>query len=320
MAFYVTYILFWLLYCLVWGAFFVKQLGNRPKKLFWAFFSIAALLFAAPAIYLTHDIAVVSYLKDNYCNETMVEIKETVEFPGSVYWEDNVLGGFGADNRRWMVEHYLDGVHLQTLALNGNDGKFYVYHATKEDFKESSLIWQKITELERDYEEESKSTLRKTPEEKEVFLQKMQPNFQQRKNLREKIVKQRLKEILILLQNVRVLNNNETLQFKYVVKKSPILIPDWQNRYLYTDKMRIVDSSSGQIVARANRVLRYKYKTELDVVHSPSAIVGFTVCGLGKLHSLGEDVLFPQANHLRGLVSKKTRVFKISKFDYIVGN
>lgn len=54
-------------------------------------------------------------------------INEVIEVPGSVYWEDNVWPGFDEFGRNWMVEKYLDGKHLQSLALNGEDGNVYLY-------------------------------------------------------------------------------------------------------------------------------------------------------------------------------------------------
>lgn len=39
-----------------------------------------------------------------------------------------------------MVEQYLDEVHLKTLALNGEDGKIYLYRADGETFAESERM------------------------------------------------------------------------------------------------------------------------------------------------------------------------------------
>jgi len=55
------------------------------------------------------------------------EVRHVVDAPGSVCWIDNVWPGFDEYGRDWMVRSYLDGTHLQALALNGDDGKVYVY-------------------------------------------------------------------------------------------------------------------------------------------------------------------------------------------------
>ena len=57
-------------------------------------------------------------------------IKHTVEEPISIYWEDNVYSGFDEADSKLMVANYLDGVHLQTMALNTPDGKVKIYSYT----------------------------------------------------------------------------------------------------------------------------------------------------------------------------------------------
>ncbi len=42
--------------------------------------------------------------------------------------------------RRWMVGNYLDGRHLQVLALKGDDGKIYLYRADEESFSKSRAL------------------------------------------------------------------------------------------------------------------------------------------------------------------------------------
>ena len=61
------------------------------------------------------------------------EIHNVIESPLSVYWEDNVWPGFDEYGRDWMVKKYLDGKHLQILALNGDDGKIYLYKHNVEE-------------------------------------------------------------------------------------------------------------------------------------------------------------------------------------------
>ena len=54
-------------------------------------------------------------------------IEKVVEFPISVYWEDNVWPGFDTYGRHWMVKNYLDGIHiLSSWPLTVMTGK-YIY-------------------------------------------------------------------------------------------------------------------------------------------------------------------------------------------------
>lgn len=76
--------------------------------------------------------------------QTLQEIKRTVDAPGSVYWEDNVWPGYDPNYRLWMIDHLLDGNHLDTLAMNGEDGKIYLYRYgqgdTPEVFEDASQL------------------------------------------------------------------------------------------------------------------------------------------------------------------------------------
>jgi len=76
--------------------------------------------------------------------QTLQEIKRTVDAPGSVYWEDNVWPGYDPNYRLWMIDHLLDGKHLDTLAMNGEDGKVYLYRYgqgdTPEVFEDASQL------------------------------------------------------------------------------------------------------------------------------------------------------------------------------------
>lgn len=67
------------------------------------------------------------YYKLTKTPEDLISIKKVVEYPESVYWEDNALYGFGKWGRKYMVDAYLDGKYLKKLALLGSDGKIYSY-------------------------------------------------------------------------------------------------------------------------------------------------------------------------------------------------
>jgi len=99
-----------------------------------------------------------------YRMSPLQEIHQTISSPISVYWEDNVWPGFDEYGRHWMVENYLDGIHLQLLALNGEDGKIYLYRATAKDFAASeklrpgyTRIKQEIAALEKEAMEVGRS-------------------------------------------------------------------------------------------------------------------------------------------------------------------
>jgi hypothetical protein len=95
-------------------------------------------LLAAAMLFLTHDILITHILAYRICKaepQPKTFIKKTVEYPESIYWEDNIYPGFDEQDRLLMIRNYLDGVHLKTMALNGPDGTIYVYTATEEDWQ-----------------------------------------------------------------------------------------------------------------------------------------------------------------------------------------
>jgi len=88
-------------------------------------------------LFPTYDMLLQSMLLKYYSStRTLQQIKRTVEVPGSVYWEDNVWPGYDDKYRLWMIDHLLDGEHLASLAMNGPDGKIYLYRYGQGDTPE----------------------------------------------------------------------------------------------------------------------------------------------------------------------------------------
>jgi hypothetical protein len=103
--------------------FFNKKLHiGYAKKL------LISIAFLLP---FTYDIILTNILSAYYClvasPHPKTKIEKKVEYPISIYWEDNVYPGFSKEDRELMIINYLNGVHLKTMALNGDNGKIYVY-------------------------------------------------------------------------------------------------------------------------------------------------------------------------------------------------
>ncbi|PLY00605.1 MAG: hypothetical protein C0623_07015 [Desulfuromonas sp.] len=115
------------------------------KKIFkrrWLTWLTVAIVLLFP----TYDIIIQLSLLKYYelTRQPLQQISRTVDAPGSLYWEDNVWPGYSENYRLWMIDHLLDGEHLDTLAMNGPDGKIYLYRYGKGDipeiFNESSAL------------------------------------------------------------------------------------------------------------------------------------------------------------------------------------
>jgi len=120
---------------------------------------VIALLLIVPLGYLFHDIVITNLLSMYYCAQDpnpKTQIIKKVEYPESIYWEDNVYPGFSKEDRALMILNYLDGKHLKTMALNGADGKIYLYHLDAPLWKrfEASHASLKRAELYKAYAEE----------------------------------------------------------------------------------------------------------------------------------------------------------------------
>ncbi|OYZ56221.1 MAG: hypothetical protein B7Y17_07055, partial [Sulfuricurvum sp. 24-42-5] len=121
---------------------------------------IILILITSITIYAS-DVILSNTLGAYYCAQEpnpKTYIKHTVEEPISIYWEDNIYPGFDEADSKLMVTNYLDGVHLQTMALNTPDGKVRVYsyanipqsyvdlvkegYAVKKDWQEKDKIHQ----------------------------------------------------------------------------------------------------------------------------------------------------------------------------------
>lgn len=86
-----------------------------------------------------------------YGMQPLQEIKQTVESPISVFWQDNVWPGYDENARKWMIGQYLDGVHLKVLALNGDDKRIYLYRAEEQGFLESKKAMAILKQSGEDY-------------------------------------------------------------------------------------------------------------------------------------------------------------------------
>ena len=84
---------------------------------------VAAALFLIP----TYDIIITNILGAYYCaTAPKAFIKETVEYPQSIYFENNVRP-FEDENIKWIKGMFVDGIHIKTLALNLSDGNVTVF-------------------------------------------------------------------------------------------------------------------------------------------------------------------------------------------------
>jgi hypothetical protein len=213
------------------------------------------MLIMGLGIYLTHDIIITNFLAYRICHsepQPKTFIKKTVEYPESIYWEDNIYPGFDEKDRLLMIRNYLDGVHLKIMGLNAPDGSVYIFTATPEAWQTSRDI--KAGKIQGNYydmlEEESKAISAKG---QHVSREKMP-------------------------------------EFRYSVVFNLIPLTTFQNRYLYSDEVIISDKKANEVIAYNRRLMRRFYLLQPDFVggrshYSPA------VCGSGRTEGFDGVVL-----------------------------
>lgn len=204
-------------------------------------------LFGAVLLFLTHDIIITNYLAYRICKadpQPKTLVGETVEYPQSIYWEDNIYPGFDEKDRLLMIRNYLDGVHLKTMALNSSDGAIHVYSATEDDWRESSGIRKETQKEWKDYFKTLDAEAGKIAARGKIYTRETMPPV------------------------------------NYKVMFNPVALTDFQRRYLWSDEVRIRNEKNNEIIAYNRRLMRRWYMILPDFVgyryYSPKAM-----CGLG---------------------------------------
>ena len=183
----------------------------------------------------TYDIVVTNILSAYYCRvvppHPKTKIEKKVEYPISIYWEDNVYPGFSEEDRELMIINYLDGKHLKTMVLNGNDGKIYLYHLDKP-------IWKEFKESYQAY-------IRKHPPKKDRFRSH---GFD--------IYKAYAKEIM---KSEMIYGKNNMPETNYTVTFNEIKLNGFASKFLYSDETKIIENKTGKVIAYNRRYMRFFY-------------------------------------------------------------
>ncbi len=199
---------------------------NWPVKASaWILVLVGSTSIFSLILYFTHDIIITNYLAYRICRAAprpKTFIKKTVEFPESIYWEDNVYPGFDQKDRLLMIRNYLDGIHLKTMALNSPDGSIYLFTATAAD-------WQKS---------------------KDIKARKREGNYFDALDSEARAIALRGK-----------IYTAETLpQTNYSVVFNPVELSPFERRYLWSDEVVITENTTGEVIAFNRRLMRRWYR------------------------------------------------------------
>jgi hypothetical protein len=231
------------------------------------------IFVSAVVLFLTHDIIITHFLALQICRgdpQPKTFIKKSVEYPESIYWEDNVYPGFDENDRLLMIRNYLDGVHLKTMALNGPDGKIYVYTATEEDWRES----------------------------REIHARKRTGDYFKTLELESRRIAGRGK----------VYTRGTMPRFNYSVVFNPVSLTPFERRYLWSDEVTITDKKTDEIIAYNRRLMRRWYMILPDFGMGHRYYSPKPMCGLSDYTGF-DDRVFPidrinGMNHLQFINNK----------------
>ncbi len=222
-------------------------------------------LIAIGVLLPTYDIIITNALGAYYCKadpNPKTFIKEKVEYPESIYWEDNIFGGFDVNERRQMVQNYLDGIHLKTMALNGDDGKVYVYYyedIPKEYYslkQEYAIVTKRYINCRNDWNiaYDSNDLKYKKIGKECTVLSKKQDEL--RGILNKKINTFVLKE--------EIYNKPSVAQMNYTVTFDEVKLNFFARKFLYSDETKVVNNKTDEIIAYNRRYMHFFYNIAPD--------------------------------------------------------
>jgi len=204
----------------------------------------------------TYDIIITIMLGGYYCLTTQgTYINKRVEYPMSIYWEDNVYPGFSADDRRLMIKNYLDGIHLKTMALNGDDGEIYVY-LREVPTEEYNVINSKLLLETKKYNQLDKQFTKKLLKENKPLWLELRDKFNEARKIVDELEKQRNQLVESCPVQEEIFTKQSMPKVNYTVTFNEVKLNFFSRKFLYLDETKIIDNQIGEIIAYNLRVMR----------------------------------------------------------------
>lgn len=259
---------------------------------------VIGVLVITAVLIPTYDIIITNILGTYYCSQEpnpKTFISKKVEYPESIYWEDNVYPGFSKEDRALMIVNYLDGKHLKTMALNGDDGKVYVYKINAEANNYQLLQTTYTKEHERllsqiDYQSKSK-------EENENLIAK-------NKQVLQKIDETINNYVDSILYTQEIYTKETMPKMNYTVMFDEVKLNAFSRKFLYSDETKIIDNQTGENIAYNRRVMRFFYNAFPDVAKGNIYYYPTAMCGASHLYYDGDGFkyigYYGSAKHKKG--------------------
>lgn len=260
-------------------------------------FLIFLLLLIASITLNASEVILSNTLGTYYCAQEpnpKTYIKHTVEEPISIYWEDNVYPGFDEADSKLMVKNYLDGVHLQIMALNTTEGKVNIYSykdipqsyidLVKEGFAVAEEWKVRKAASSKAFEEAYDS---KRSKYKEGYSRDSSPLKELSAAFREidakksaftkQIEAEKAKLDLIITETTR----DAMPQMNYTVKTDEVYLSDTARKVLYSDEVNITDNRTKEVIAYNRKIMQLYSASLLPDFQGGNYYVREALCGKG---------------------------------------
>ena len=217
----------------------VMVITIKYAKKIWIRGIVAATLFLIP----TYDIIITNILGAYYCATTpKAFIKETVEYPQSIYFEDNVFNGFNEQDIENMMNNYLDGIHLKTLALNLPDGSIAIYHYEKNQDEYDKIVKEVKQEL-------GEKTLRYD-------------------DIRARIIK--------IIDSNRIITTKDKMpMMNYAVLYDKVSLNQIASKFFRADDMKVINNRMNEVISYQRRYFVLKRMLDID---ASGTFTGHFIC------------------------------------------
>jgi len=289
----IAYIVF-----IVW----VVRLCRRFRVHILGIIGIVLLLVLAPG--WDAILAKVIMLNFERSHAPLQQISRKVDSPQSVVWIDEVWPGFDAYGRHWMVKNYLDGVHLQMLALNDGEGKIHVYQASPEDYAERDRLRPEIEATRKAIKALSDQMDRERKEHRDIkelgrAYREQQTAFSPRLKAYEEAWERDLTRIIDRAKVYPSAGGQLRIDlppFAYRVRLHRLRLPEWQEGFAWCDQVDIVDNQKQETIAFSKRCLGYRTRLPLfKEMGGTGPFYGGVRLGDERAYSFDDKVLFEYA-------------------------
>lgn len=224
-------------------------------------------LFLIPA----YDIIITNILSAYYCH-TMPKpfIKRTIEYPESIYFEDNIQP-FTENDINDTIRYYLDGVHLKRIAFNLSSKDVVVYWLDEASeqyqyFLNLNYIYKKDKEYEENtrkdmYKKLDNGIIKRQSEEHSRNIKEI--NLKEQKN--KELSKERY-EVWQKLTRKTITTKDKMPILNYSYYINDIKLDKFIAKFLYAFEIKSIDNKTNEIVGFDMHYKRFFYNIFPDLV------------------------------------------------------